>query len=114
MKRFYMLIAVAMIAILFSGCSTPNKPDPVILQSRATPDFSLSKGVVYTIEIWVKNNGVDGNIKVSAQLISDTGQTRDSASEVIYLKKGESTKVTLTLDGEYGVNYSYKVDAEPI
>jgi len=91
-----------------------NRPDPVVTQSTMTKGLSLSKGVTYNVIAWVKNNGADGKIKVTAELISNTGQVRDTASKTIYLKKGQSTKVTLTLDGELGVTYTYKIHAEPV
>jgi len=118
MKRAVILLTVLLVATSLAGCSTFNKlmnrPDPVVTQSTMTKGLSLSKGVTYNVIAWVKNNGADGKIKVTAELISNTGQVRDTASKTIYLKKGQSTKVTLTLDGELGVTYTYKIHAEPV
>lgn len=118
MKRAAIFLTILAMGITLSGCSTFNKltnrPDPIITQSSASKGFSLSEGVIYKVTAWVENKGAAGQIRVTAELISNTGQVRDTATTVIYLDKGQSTKVTLTLDGEMGVTYSYKVYAEPV
>ncbi len=112
MKRIF--IHILILAVLVSGCSTMNKPEPEIVQTKGTSDISLSKGVVYRITAWVKNNGASGNVRVTAELISNTGAVRDTDSKVIYIEKGQTVKVEFVLDGEAGIRYTYKVRAEAI
>ncbi len=94
------------------GCT---ETDVVVVQTNSESSFDLSKGIVYNIDIWVKNEGsVSHNAKVTVDLISNTGETRDTNSQVVSLQPGETKKIRLDLDGENGVEYSYEYHVEQL
>lgn len=63
----------------------------------------------------MKNEGsASQNAKITVDLISNTGETRDIKSQVVSLQPNESKKVRLVLDGEDGVEYSYKYHIEQL
>ena len=101
------LICVLLTCFMSIGC-TESGGDVVVVQTNGESSFDLSKGVVYDIDIWVKNEGsISQSARVTVELISDTGETRDSSSKTVNLQPEESKQLTFTLDGENGVDYEY-------
>lgn len=91
----------------FAGCL--DATEIVVVQERCESSFSLDKGVVYDIDIWLKNEGSNAeNAEVTVELIaSSTGKVRDSITQIVNLKPDESRKLSFVLDGEDGVDYQY-------
>jgi hypothetical protein len=106
-KLFILLILMA--ATLIVGC-TEYGGDVIITQTRGESSFDLSKGVVYDIDVWVKNEAeVSNSATVTAELIvENTDQVRDSQTKTVNLGPSETKQVSFTLDGEDGVNYRYE------
>ena len=105
-----LLLIVALVSV--AGCTALFGPKPVIVRDDAQSSFSLSKGIIYNVDAWVRNDGGDGDVIVTASLLdAGKGFTRDEASTRIYLTSGQTKKVSLTLDGEFGRDYQYSVVA---
>jgi|BioPla2DNA2_1021312.scaffolds.fasta_scaffold116216_1 hypothetical protein len=108
------LIAVLIVTalILTAGCMGLMGPKPKVVHQSATESFSLSKGVVYKVNAQIRNDGSDGDVTVIAQLFdAEKGFTRDQASQRVFISSGETRQVSFTLDGEFGRDYQYRVDA---
>ncbi len=89
--------------------------DVVVVQTTSESSFDLTKGLVYNVDIWVKNEGsVSHSARVTADLISNIGETRDTSTQVVNLQPGEVKKVRLVLDGENGLEYTYEYYVEQL
>ncbi|ADE35986.1 hypothetical protein Mmah_0456 [Methanohalophilus mahii DSM 5219] len=107
-------VLIIFIALLAIGC-TGFDNEVVIVQTKGTSSFDFSKGVVYDIDVWVKNEGSSShNARVTANLISNTDEIRDSLSKTITLQPGEKRNIEFTLDGESGVDYNYRCNVEQL
>jgi hypothetical protein len=97
---------------LFAGCTALFGPKPVIVQQSGSQSLSLSQGIIYNVQALVRNDGADGDVIVTATLI-DAGKNfvRDEVSTRVYIPSGQTKKVVLTLDGEFGRTYQYTVKA---
>jgi hypothetical protein len=113
MKIKITLVFLVLFLILSAGCAGLLGPKPVIVSQKSTTDFSFSKGIIYNIDVTIRNDGADGSIKVTAELIDkNKGFVRDRGSNSIYLKKGQTGTAQIILDGEIGRDYSYRVEVE--
>jgi hypothetical protein len=109
-RLLLLLLLVALVSV--AGCTALFGPKPIIVRDDAQSSFSLSQGIIYNVDAWVRNDGSDGNVIVTASLLdAEKGFTRDEASTRIYLTSGQTKKVSLTLDGEFGRDYQYSVVA---
>ncbi|WP_406661958.1 hypothetical protein V7O66_05440 [Methanolobus sp. ZRKC3] len=96
------------------GC-TETDSDIVVVQTDIESSLDISKGVVYNIDIWVKNEGDDSqSARVTVDLISNTGNIRDSANKTVNLQPEERKQLTFILDGESGVEYDYEYRVEKL
>jgi hypothetical protein len=111
MKIKIIVVFSVLLLTLSAGCTGLLGPKPVIVSKKATTDFSFSQGIIYNIDVTIRNDGADGTIKVKAELIDKNKKfVRDSGSDSIYLKKGQTGRARITLDGEVGRDYTYTVD----
>ncbi len=111
--KFGLLLLLLLVALVsVAGCTALFGPNPVVVRDNAESSFSLSQGVIYNVDAWIRNDGGDGDVIVTARLM-DAGKsfTRDEASTRVYLSSGQTRKVSLTLDGEFGREYQYSVVA---
>jgi hypothetical protein len=92
----------------FAGCLGATA-GIVVVQDKCESSFSLDKGIVYDVDIWVKNEGsVSKSAEVTAELIaSSTGKVRDRSTQIVNLKPDESKQLKFVLDGENGIDYQY-------
>jgi uncharacterized cupredoxin-like copper-binding protein len=103
------LLILALIASsLFIGC-VDSVGEVVVVQDRSEMSLDLLKGVVYDVDLWVKNEAdVSKSARVTVELLAqNTGEERDSQTKTINLKPGETKQLTFTLDGENGIEYEY-------
>ena len=107
------ILVLALVAafILTTGCMGLGGPNPKVVEDSIAPDISLSKGLGYTVNAVIQNDGSDGDVTVTMKLIDkEKGFIRDEASKVISIPSGETKKVSLTLDGDIGRNYEYRIE----
>jgi len=106
-KMFVLFILMA--ATLFVGC-TESGGDVTIVQTRGESSFDLDKGVVYDIDVWVKNEAsISNSARVTVELVAEnTDEVRDSQTKTVNLEPSETKQLSFTLDGESGVDYLYK------
>lgn len=104
------LIITVIMAVLLSGCLA--SAEFVVTDSSGEASFDLSKGVVYDIDVIVQNVGdAEGVADVTVNLISESsGAIRDTQTQTISLKSGQSRELKYTLDGESGEEYRYEVE----
>ena len=103
-----LVLFVLMASALFVGC-TESVGGVVVVQDRAESSLDLLKGVVYDIDLWVKNEAdVSKSARVTVELLAkNTGEIRDSQTQTVNLNPGETKQLTFTLDGENGIDYEY-------
>ena len=103
------ILLILMVATLFVGC-TEYGGDVIIVQTRGESSFDLDKGVVYDIDVWVKNEAdVSNSAKVTVELVAEnTDEVRDSQTKTLNLEPSETKQLNFTLDGESGIDYLYK------
>lgn len=103
-----LLILVLIVSTLFVGCVEPDG-EVVVVQDRSEWSLDLLKGVVYDIDLWVKNEAeVLKSARVTVELlVQNTGEIRDSQTQTVNLEPGETKQLTFTLDGEDGIEYEY-------
>ncbi|MCK8518854.1 DUF7490 domain-containing protein [Methanoculleus sp. 7T] len=112
MRNGILMLGLIAVLVLASGCMGLVGPNPKVVQDSATMDISLSKGLVYTIDAQIKNDGADGDVTVTAELIdAEKGFVRDKASRKVFIPSGETRKVSFTLDGEVSRDYQYRIEA---
>jgi hypothetical protein len=103
-----LLILVLIASTLFVGC-VESGGEVVVVQDRSEWSFDLLKGVVYDVDLWVKNEAdVSKSARVTVELlVQNTGEVRDSQTQTVNLESGETKQLTFTLDGEDGIEYEY-------
>lgn len=112
LSGLFLLFLGVVFLVMSTGCMGLFEPRPVVVSSKATESVSLSKGKYYIVEAVVRNDGADGGITVVAELINaNTGHVRDRESQNIYLRKGETQRIRLELDGEFLQQYQFRVYA---
>jgi hypothetical protein len=110
MTRRIFILGLAAVLVLTAGCMGLGGPNPKVVEDSMAPDLSLSKGLGYTVNAVIQNDGSDGDVTVTMKLIDEEkGFVRDEASTVISIPSGETKKVSLTLDGDLGRDYKYSV-----
>ncbi len=106
------LICILLACFMGIGC-TEEGGDVVAVQASGESSFDHSKGAVYNIDIWVKNEDtVSQTARVNVQLISNA--SRHSNSKTVDLQPDETKQVTFTFDRENGVDYDYTYYAEQL
>jgi len=111
MNRHILILGLAAVLVLTTGCMGLGGPNPKIVEDSATKDISLSKGLVYNVNAVIQNDGRDGDITVTAKLIDEEkGFVRDQVSTVVFIPSGETKKVSLTLDGDVARTYKYSIE----
>jgi hypothetical protein len=111
MSKQIFILGLAALFVLAAGCMGLGGPNPKVVEDSMVPDLSLSKGLGYTVNAVIQNDGADGDVTVKMKLIDkEKGFVRDEASKVISIPSGETKKVSLTLDGDLGRNYEYKIE----
>lgn len=107
-KNKILLILVLIVSSLFVGC-VESGGGIVVVQDRSEWSFDLLKGVVYDVDIWVKNEGdISKSARVTVELlVQNTGEMRDSQTQTVNLQSDETKQLTFTLDGEDGIEYEY-------
>ncbi|MDV4342199.1 hypothetical protein HL657_03225 [Methanoculleus sp. YWC-01] len=111
MNKRFLILGLAAVLVLTAGCMGLGGPSPRVVEDSMIPDISLSKGLGYTVNAVIQNDGGDGDVTVTMKLIDDEkGFVRDEASTVVSIPSGETKKVSLTLDGDLGRDYSYSVE----
>ena len=111
MRMPILVLALVAAFILTTGCMGLGGPNPKIVEDSMVPDISISKGLGYTVNAVIQNDGSDGDVTVTMKLIDkEKGFIRDEASKVISIPSGETKKVSLTLDGDIGRNYEYRIE----
>lgn len=101
------LLLILVLTCSFAGCVSSNI---VIVQDRCQSSFNLERGLVYNVDLWIKNEGSSSqNVQVTVDLIaSSTGQIRNESTQIVNLQSTETKQLRFTLDGEEGVQYQYK------
>ncbi|WP_292518703.1 hypothetical protein [Methanoculleus sp.] len=111
MRRPILILGLVAAFVLAAGCMGLAGPDPKVVQDSATPDISLSRGLGYSVNAEIQNDGSDGDVTVTAKLIDEQkGFVRDQVSTVVFIASGETKKVSLALDGDVGRTYTYSVE----
>ena len=111
MSKQILILGLAAGLVLSAGCMGPGGPNPRVVEDSATRDISLSRGLVYSVNAVIQNDGGDGDVTVTMKLIDEEkGFVRDEASTVISIPSGETKKVSLTLDGDIGRKYKYSIE----
>ncbi|WP_048178316.1 hypothetical protein [Methanosarcina sp. MTP4] len=102
-----LVLVLVLLACSFVGCI--DEAGIVVVQDRCESSFDLSKGIVYHVDLWVQNEGsVSKSSKVTAELlVENTGEVRDSETQIVNLEPGETKQITLVLDGERNIDYEY-------
>ena len=105
-KIFLILVLIA--SSLFAGC-VESKGEIIVVQDRSQSSFDLLKGIVYDIDLWMENEAdVSKSARVTVELLAqNTNEVRDSQTQTVNLKPGETKQLTFTLDGENGIEYEY-------
>lgn len=111
MSRQIFILGLVAVLVLTAGCMGLGGPNPKIVEDSMVTDLSLSKGLGYTVNAVIQNDGADGAITVTMKLIDEEkGFVRDEASTVISIPSGETKEVSLTLDGDIGRDYDYRIE----
>lgn len=111
MNKRILILGLAAVLVLSAGCMGLGGPSPKVVEDSMVPDISLSKGLGYTVNAVIQNDGGDGDVTVTMKLIDDEkGFVRDEASTAVSIPSGETKKVSLTLDGDLGRDYDYKIE----
>lgn len=111
MSRQIFILGLVAALVLAAGCMGLGGPNPKVVEDSMVPDISLSKGLGYTVNAMIQNDGAGGDVTVKMKLIDkEKGFVRDEASTVISIPSGETKKVSLTLDGDLGRDYDYRVE----
>ena len=107
-KTKIILILALIASSLFTGC-VESGGEIIVVQDRSQSSFDLSKGIVYDIDLWIKNEGdVSKSARVTVELLAqNTNEVRDSKTQTVNLKPGETNQITFILDGENGIEYEY-------
>jgi hypothetical protein len=102
------LLLILVLTCSIAGCVSYN--EIVVVQDRCQSSINLEKGLVYNVDLWIKNEGSSSqNVQVTVDLISSsTGQIRDESTQIVNLQSTETKQLRFTLDGEEGVQYQYK------
>ena len=109
-RKKILLVLVLLSSSLFAGCVDQSFGTVTVVQEKSEKSFDLLKGIVYDIDIWVKNEAtVSKSARVTIELIAEsTGKVRDSKTQTVDLKSDETKHLKFTLDGEQGIDYLYK------
>jgi len=111
MSKQILILGLAAVLVLSAGCMGPGGPNPRVVEDSATRDISLSRGLVYSVNAVIQNDGGDGDVTVTMKLIDEEkGFVRDEVSAVVSIPSGETKRVSLTLDGDVGRDYDYKIE----
>ncbi|HOB18299.1 MAG TPA: hypothetical protein PKK74_06365 [Candidatus Methanoculleus thermohydrogenotrophicum] len=111
MNKQILILGLVGVLVLAAGCMGPGGPNPKIVEDSAIKDISLSKGLVYSVNVVIQNDGADGDVTVTAKLIDEEkGFVRDQVSTVVFIPSGETRKVSLTLDGDVARKYRHSVE----
>jgi hypothetical protein len=126
MNKLFFITAAGMIAftLLLSGCvsvpdlSGPGSFEPGTIDGvgvnlvRSEPDFSLTRGCIWTTTVQVYNTGpVDvRNVQVYLELVdAESGAVRDTRTVYVgALGPGESRTISADLDGDCINEYNLK------
>lgn len=111
MNKRILILGLAAVLVLTAGCMELGGPSPRVVEDSMVTDISLSKGLGYSVSAVIQNDGAAGDVTVTMKLIDEEkGFVRDEASTVISIPSGETKKVSLTLDGDLGRDYDYKIE----
>ena len=111
MHKRILILGLAAALVLTAGCMGLGGPNPKVVEDSMVTDISLSKGLGYTVNAVIQNDGGDGDVTVTMKLIDDEkGFVRDEVSTVVSIPSGETKKVSLTLDGDIGRKYKYSIE----
>lgn len=108
-----LMILMLITSTLLVGCVESGV---VVVQDRIESSFDISKGVVYNVDLWVKNEaGSSRSAEITVKLIAEnTGEVRDTLTKTVNLNSGETKQLTFTLDGEKGIEYKYSYSVDEL
>ncbi|NLB00700.1 MAG: hypothetical protein GX837_07045, partial [Methanomicrobiales archaeon] len=69
MSKQIFILGLAALFVLAAGCMGLGGPNPKVVEDSMVPDLSLSKGLGYTVNAVIQNDGADGDVTVKMKLI---------------------------------------------
>lgn len=100
----------------FAGCGQVKQavmgPDPIV--DRAESETSIGDAIMgqVTIQVYVKNEGGTGDVKVNIETEDEDGNVLDKFSKVVEIEGGEIRRVDMTISPSSGAD-GFTASAEP-
>lgn len=111
MNKQILILGLVGVLVLAAGCMGPGGPNPKIVEDSAIKDISLSKGLVYSVNVVIQNDGADGDVTVTAKLIDEEkGFVRDQVSTVVFIPSGRQGRLASRWMGMLPGNARHSVE----